>query len=284
MTTWLAGSIVVLALICLAILFSCAGSIIRSFVATTYHVGLIRHAASHCRLRLEERAGGLQLRRNQFGLFRRRQILSEVIFDALLRKQKEPARLRLYLIQSRRLGEGAADVTNGLSGVWCKRREVDQADHFWVVAGLGDHHTAIRMADKNRRAVLGRERPLRGCHVVGERGQWIADRGDPKAFCLQERCDLRPARVISKCTMHQHNVLRCEPRRTLCHGPLSEETRSQSDAGKTRFQAPRLRVGHTVTTSQGACRAARATSSRSRLPVGVRASTAPGFAAACQAT
>jgi hypothetical protein len=41
----LAGSIVVLALICLAILFSCAGSIIRSFVATTYHVGLLRHAA-----------------------------------------------------------------------------------------------------------------------------------------------------------------------------------------------------------------------------------------------
>jgi NAD(P)-dependent dehydrogenase (short-subunit alcohol dehydrogenase family) len=69
---------------------------------------------------------------------------------------------------------------------------------FRIVASLRNHHTTIRMADKNRRAVLSR--------------------------------------------------------------------------------------GHTVTTSRGACRAARATASRSRLPVGVRALTAPGFAAAFQAT
>jgi NAD(P)-dependent dehydrogenase (short-subunit alcohol dehydrogenase family) len=55
---------------------------------------------------------------------------------------------------------------------------------FRIVASLRNHHTTIRMADKNRRAVLSRERPLRGGHVVGERGQRIVDRGDPKAFCL----------------------------------------------------------------------------------------------------
>src|SRR5438876_11888371 len=45
-----------------------------------------------------------------------------------------------------------------------------------------------------------------------------------------------------------------------------------------------VRTGAKLTTSQGACRAPRATHSRSRRPVGVRASKDIGFAAALQAT
>src|SRR6185437_11002653 len=59
--------------------------------------------------------------------------------------------------------------------------------------------------------------------------------------------------------------------------------RSRTGAGwvaKTTFS---VRIATAVTTSQGACRAAWATDSRSRHPVGVRALTKLGFAAALQA-
>jgi hypothetical protein len=131
---------------------------------------------------------------------------------------------------------------------------------FRIVASLRNHHTTIRMADKNRRAVLSRERPLRGGHVVGERGQRIADGGDPKAFRLQKRGDLRPARVIRKRTMHQHNVLRCGPRRTLYHGATSEETHSQSDDGRKSISGSEAAhrphgdyVSRSVSSSTGHC-------------------------------
>ena len=44
--TWLDGSTVALALICVAMLFSCCGSIMRSLLATTYHAGFARQAAA----------------------------------------------------------------------------------------------------------------------------------------------------------------------------------------------------------------------------------------------
>src|SRR5207244_810313 len=46
MATWLEGRTVVLVLMSFAMLFSCSGSIIRSLLATTYHAGLLRHAAA----------------------------------------------------------------------------------------------------------------------------------------------------------------------------------------------------------------------------------------------
>src|SRR5882762_1819032 len=45
-TTWLDGRVVVVALICLAILFSCSGAIMLSSLATMYHDGLLCHAAT----------------------------------------------------------------------------------------------------------------------------------------------------------------------------------------------------------------------------------------------
>ncbi len=56
------------------------------------------------------------------------------------------------------------------------------------------------------------------------------------------------------------------------------------DARAPNVDSKRQTHRQTVTTSRGACRAARATDSRSRLPVGVRALTELGFAAAFQAT
>src|ERR1700730_2624084 len=44
--TWLDGSTVALALICVAMLFSCSGSIMRSLLDTTYHAGFARQAAA----------------------------------------------------------------------------------------------------------------------------------------------------------------------------------------------------------------------------------------------
>src|SRR5229473_5202063 len=67
-----------------------------------------------------------------------------------------------------------------------------------------------------------------------------------------------------------------------------------SESRPSEYEAPRLpfwAYAHTsvlrvrdLTTSRGACRAPRATVSRSRLPVGVRALTELGFVAVFQAT
>ena len=46
MATWLEGRTVVVALICLAMLFSCSGAIMLSLLATMYHEGFERQAAA----------------------------------------------------------------------------------------------------------------------------------------------------------------------------------------------------------------------------------------------
>src|SRR5580700_988250 len=46
MATWLDGRTVVVAFICLAMLFSCSGAIILSLLATMYHDGLLCQAAA----------------------------------------------------------------------------------------------------------------------------------------------------------------------------------------------------------------------------------------------
>src|SRR5229473_2826480 len=67
------------------------------------------------------------------------------------------------------------------------------------------------------------------------------------------------------------------------HGPNDANDPTETSAANFAVMHNRRRP-RMVTRSRGACRAARATDSRSRLPVGVRALTELGFAAALQAT
>ena len=64
----------------------------------------------------------------------------------------------------------AADLDergHGLSFVRSESRDIDKPRHAGLVAGLGDHHPAIRVANKDDGPVLGREDALRGHDVVG---------------------------------------------------------------------------------------------------------------------
>src|SRR5258707_23991 len=75
------------------------------------------------------------------------------------------------------------------------------------------------------------------------------------------------------CTVHKSDRLPRSLRPSLCVVAI----------GKVNLPARRGLCIATVTTSRRACRAPRATESRSRCPVGVRDPTELGFAAALQA-
>ena len=70
MATWLEGRTVVVALICLAMLFSCSGAIILSLLATMYHDGLLcQPAAVGFAPRMEPAVCGWTATRRAFSSF-----------------------------------------------------------------------------------------------------------------------------------------------------------------------------------------------------------------------
>ena len=66
------------------------------------------------------------------------------------------------------------------------------------------------MRHQNRRAVLLRQNAARLGNGILQRGQRILYRGDVKARRLKLRNDLRPARSVGPCAVHQHDVLRLD--------------------------------------------------------------------------
>jgi hypothetical protein len=108
------------------------------------------------------------LRRDQVSFLSRRQILGEVLFNAILREEQEPVGLRPQLIGSGRLGKSLADFADRLASVWRKGRDVDQTHDLGIIPSLGDHDAPVRMTDENGRTVLRRDRPPGRGHIVGE--------------------------------------------------------------------------------------------------------------------
>ncbi len=107
-------------------------------------------------------------------------------------------------------GRGDAEalilVPGRLADIGGQGGDIDQALHLFVDAGLGDHHAAPRVADKNGSAVLAGEGAPRGGHVVGQGGEGVLDDGHPVAASGQVVIDGPPARAVGEGAVNQDDV------------------------------------------------------------------------------
>jgi hypothetical protein len=62
------------------------------------------------------------------------------------------------------------------------------------------------MSDQHDRAFDPLQRPIKGCHVVGQRSQRQWCRNDPDAFSPERADHLAPARSISPGSMDHHHA------------------------------------------------------------------------------
>ena len=86
--------------------------------------------------------------------------------------------------------------------------DIDQSSDLWIVAGLGDHGSAVGVADKNYRTALRGKNAL-GCgDVVGQRCRRILDDTDGIAVFPEDLVNGLPARTVHKATVNENNA-RC---------------------------------------------------------------------------
>src|SRR5439155_7235104 len=161
-TTWLEERTVVVAFICLAMLFSCSGAIILSLVATMYQVGFSRHAAEvGFALKIDPAVCGWAVTSRAFSSLVRSCAKSCSIPSG--RKQKKPVSLRNQHVQACRFWEIDADIGDGLTSIGSEGSSINKSDHLGIVAGFRDDHAAVGVANQNHRTLLSGDRsPGRG--------------------------------------------------------------------------------------------------------------------------
>ncbi len=177
----------------------------RSSVATRYQLGVVFHAGG---------TDGATERRNTPGHLRvghERGLVSRHVGREgcmeLRRIEEQIALLRGENRRDRCTGRRIFDERgHGLAGVRSKRRDVDKPLHAWIGARFRDHHTAVRVADKNRGAVLLRQHASRDRDVVGQRRRRILDDAHVMAVLLQDRVDRLPSRAVHKTAMNENDV------------------------------------------------------------------------------
>jgi len=198
------------------------------------------------RLRLPSRVGqfraegcaiGRPLRGGQNFSIREGQILGKVFQDPFRGHRQEPARVRPQLCTAGSRREFLAKLSHRLARSGRERRHIDEADDLRVVAAFADHGTAVRMADKNDRAIQARDCTLGRRDVVGQGGERILDGDRIQARLFEQRDHLGPARAVGPCAMDK------DDRRlaSLCDDQVREgsiRTRSTAATRRVFMRSP----------------------------------------------
>jgi hypothetical protein len=239
----------------------------------------LRFPGGSSNFRVEQVGSGHALGRPNELLFLLGQIAGETV-DAF---RKEPdASVRDFDVgEDVRLREVRLLGLRCLVGVRSERGDVDQPRNAVVGSGAGDDASAVRVTDEDGRAVDPPQRASYGANVVRDRVEPLLGGYHLVTFCLKCGDHLAKARAV-----RPEPVTKDDARfalRRFHFVLLSVHAFLFRYVEKLICQLGEAAQCHTVTTSRVACRAPRATDSRSRLPVAVRAPTALGSAAALQA-
>ena len=181
------------------------GGIILSSVATRYQLGLVFHAGSLIvPLSASTPHGTWESAMN-------------AALSASTSAANEAAKLRLVEEQiavlrgqDRRNGRAGRRILDerrhGLALVRSKGGDIHKPRNLRIVAGFGDHRSAIRVANENRRPVLRSKNALGSRHIVLQRYRRVLDDADVVTVLLQDLVDALPAGAVHKATVDQNDV------------------------------------------------------------------------------
>src|SRR5580658_6230026 len=123
------------------------------------------------------------------------------------------------------LRHGLLDRRTALALVERKRGNVDKRSNFWMIAGLGDDGPTVAVSDDDHRPLHSVESRLGVPLVLGVRCLRFLQHRYRVSILLEELRDGFPAGSISKCSMHQEDVVYASRRRDNLLGASKQHTR-----------------------------------------------------------
>src|SRR5215813_6335397 len=96
---------------------------------------------------------------------------------------------------------------DGLALVRSKRTNINEPRDLRVIARLGDHGSAVGMADQNHGTILRGDDPFRSRDVTRKREGWILDDRNGVAGFLQGFVDALPAGSVDEASVNENDVL-----------------------------------------------------------------------------
>src|ERR1700674_5660960 len=96
-------------------------------------------------------------------------------------------------------------AAHGFPFIRSKCRDVDEPHDLRIVAGLGNYHPTIGMANKNDKPVLRCDNTFRDRHVVGERYRWVLDDAHVVTVLLQDLVDVLPAGAVHEAAVDEND-------------------------------------------------------------------------------
>ena len=141
-----------------------SGATTRSAAAITNQDGLLRQAGVESGALREATDVGLWVAASTVCSVSDRS-WAKVFANSSRRELQESELIRLQILKERR-GMVIRKIDRRLALCRCERGHVDQASDSRVVPGLGHHGSAVRMSDKQERAVDKRDRSLHSGNIV----------------------------------------------------------------------------------------------------------------------
>jgi hypothetical protein len=141
----------------------------------------------------------------------RRDVRREVGREIFLFYPPVPVAVRLERLGG--LRHGLLDRRTALAFIERKCGDVDKRSHFWMIAGLGDDGPTVTVSDDNHWPVHGVESRLGVLLVIGVGGLRFLQHRHRVSIFLEELRDRFPAGPVSKCSMHQEDVVYASRRR-----------------------------------------------------------------------
>ena len=102
----------------------------------------------------------------------------------------------------RRIGD---QRVHRLARIWRERRDVDERCHVRIVARLGDHCSAVGMADEDDRLDLRVDHAPDRFDVTFERQRRVLHDADAVVVLLQEAVDLLPSGAVDEAPVHEND-------------------------------------------------------------------------------
>ncbi len=93
-----------------------------------------------------------------------------------------------------------------LARVRRKSGDIDQRFDLGIIAGFGDHGTAVGVADQDHRAVLRRDDPPGDFDIAGQRERGVLHDADLEPVLLEGPVNPFPTRAVHEAAVDQHDV------------------------------------------------------------------------------
>src|SRR6266852_4007451 len=95
---------------------------------------------------------------------------------------------------------------DGITGVSSECTYVNKPGDLRVISHRADHHTAIRMAHEDHRAVLRVDGSLRHCNVIRKRGCGVLDNRNVIALLRENLVDAFPSGSVHEASVDENDI------------------------------------------------------------------------------